>query len=269
MEIIRTGYWKEFDLMKVFEKAYAAIQGDNVLVYSVLGKLEEDKMEEAGIILLRCFIQKGEEILNGQKYILGVRFVNYGDMAIMDLVSVQNKSHRDIAYEHAKEMHWLLDLTAKPHDRFMSTYNVPVVYAGGHVKATADGQLSFFGSSSDYTNQILGEDTNCIARFISFACNIESATRETEESANFFDNLLGLMLRYKGQKSFYENMVQYYIHTNLTAQHIGALVTMKSLDRALAEAKNVINMLVEEVVNPEGLAKFILIAGAARKPRDG
>lgn len=269
MEIIRNEFWKDFVLTQVFEKNYSMIGGENILAYSVLGKLEEDKLEEAAIIFLRCFIQKGEELLNGQKYVIGMRFINFGDMAVVDLISIEGKSHRDIAYEHTKNMQWLLDSTTEPHDRFMATYNVPVIYAGGYVKAAADGRLSFFGSSGDYTNQIFGEDVNRIARFISFACNIEATTGETEEEANFFDNLLGLMLRCKNHKSFYESMVESYIYTRLTAQQIGALVTMKSLDRALAEGKSVIEILVDEVTNPTGLAKFILIATAARKPRDG
>lgn len=268
MEIIRNEFWKDFVLTQVFEKNYSMIGGENILVYSVLGKLEEDKLEEVAIIFLRCFIQKGEELLNGQKYVIGMRFVDFGGMAVVDLISIEGKSHRDIAYEHTKNMQWLLDSTTEPHDRFMATYNVPVIYTGGYVKAATDGRLRFFGSSGDYTNKIFGEDVNDIARFISFACNI-AAISETKQSATFFDNLLGLMLRNKNHKCFYESIVESYIYTRLTAQQIGALITMKSLDRALAEGKSVIEMLVDEVTNPAGLAKFILIATAARKPKDG
>lgn len=258
--------WKNFDFLQQFEKAYEDIS-DSILSYSVLGKMEGDNVDKASIILLRCFIQKGDELLRGQKYVGGIRSINFGDMAIFDLVSLPEKNHSEIAYEHAKKMQYLID-PSQPADRLMATYNVPMMYAGGHVRITKDGQLFFFGTSGDYTKYLLGEDINNLGRFAAFACNIPVGGK-VKESVNFLDNLLTLMLEQKLNKGFYERLIEYYVDKQFTPQQLGALVTMKSLDRSLSEGKGVIEMLVEEAVDPAGLAKFFLLIKAARKPRDG
>lgn len=203
----------------------------------------------------------------GQKYVLGLRFVGFGDMTIVDIVSLSMNYHKEIAFEHAKNMGWLPDEFPKNKDKFAVIYQVPVMFAGGYVKETENRAIEFFGSSSDFTEVLLGENVNILAGFTASTCGF-TVSNKNESGADFFEDMLKCMLKYKLQDNFYEQVVAHYINKKFTAQQIGGLITMKVLDRWTRERKDIIQLLVEECAYPFGLAKFFLLMAAAKKSKE-
>ncbi len=215
---------------------------------------------KTGLIALRVFVEQSFRAQTDQKFVVGIRFYGFGDMATIDVVSLDRENHREIAYEHAARMGWLL--TEDKRDQFAATYGVPLMYSGGHLKTPTEGVVEFFGSSGDYGHPLLGSDAVSLASFAISVCGLTKAKAEAEP---FFTELLSFLQEHKLKSRFYENLVDMLFKKGVqpTGQHLGALVSMKANDRATKEQKSLIQVLTEEITG--GLAGHCLVSGVAHQ----
>ncbi len=219
--------------------------------------------DETALIFLRLFIENGERAKKDQKYIIGLRFYSFGDMASVDIVSLDKGYHRDIVHEHATRMDWLFPEAPKV-DAFLESYSIPMVAAGAYLQVTADNIVTFSGQSSDFSGKLFGWDVNEIARQAAFICG--TSTESSNVGKEFLQELVDFLLENKLKKDFYEKFVENFIAGRFTGQNFGGLLTMKVLDRALKEKKDILQLLVEEVT--DGFAKKSMIISVAQKMKE-
>ena len=140
---------------------------------------------------------------------------------------------------------------------------------GGHLKVDTDSNVSFSGASGDYGDAIFFSDSNAITAYAASICGIDVIEGDKEKGAAFVSDLLEIMLKHKLKPDFYEQLVsEIYQRRNeptriFTAQHIGALITMKALDRAISEDKHTLQTMTDEVTG--GLGRYFLVANVAQR----
>lgn len=228
--------------------------------------------DKVALVVCRTFIENSDRAKNYQKYVVGIRFYSYGDMATIDVISLDKDYHRDICFEHLKRMNWpTIDYLGQTADKLTETTVAPFVFVGGHLQVT-DGRVSFSGASGDYGSDIFFSDSNAIAAYVASVCGIEVTAGEKEKGEVFVQDLLEFILKHKMKKDFYERLVDDVIEKtpgkkSFTAQHMGSLITMKSWDRSIAEEKDFIRMRIEELTSG-GLARYFLVSNVTKKVRE-
>lgn len=241
---------------KTFEDAYKDMPEGSLCECFALAEGEREDPDRASLIVVRLFIEG--ECLRKQKYIAGLRFYNFGDMATIDIVSLDKHSHSSIAEKHALRMDWQVDSFG---DFFLSTYQIPMFIAGGLLEADK-GNFNFEGSSADYGKNFFGTEVNDVARqlfFLSGLCDAGS-----KQGMVFIENLLQFMLRNKLRPDFYETFVGQYVSARFTGQNFGSLLTMKVLDRSVSEKNNnLLGLFAEEITG--GFANKALLNAVCRK----
>lgn len=261
MEIIRSEDLENGWPMQSFQEAYQNVAGEKILKCFAITKGDESgDPDRTSVIFVRLFVDNGERAKKDQKYIVGLRFYSFGDMATVDIISLDKPNHRDIVKEHAEKMNWLLPgLTER--DAFQQSYSMPILAVGAHLRVSAEGSITPFDSSCDFGNNLLGLDASEVVRQIAFLCELNS--KEDKKGNDFLEGLLAFMLQNKKRPDFYESFVEHYAASKPTGQNYGGLLTMKMLDRSLEEGSdNFLKLLVEEVT--DGFAKRCLLIGAAQ-----
>jgi hypothetical protein len=242
-----------------FEKAYEDKRG----FCGTALLIEEDEKgdpNKTGILALRAFIEGGYK--TEQKYVLGLRIFSFGDMATIDIVSLSQKdypNHRDIIEAHMNKLEWniFISLLQSTRDKLTASYGFPMAFSGGFV----DKNLRFKGESADYGSNLFGWDGNEIAT------SILSIVKGSSEVHPFLHDIALFMKEKKMQKDFYEKLYEFLLDitpdTNqpVTGQQISALLMMKAIDRSLEEKRDLIQMITEEMTDPEGLGKVAMILG--------
>ncbi len=223
--------------------------------------------DKTGLVILRSFIQKSERAKTDQKYIIGLRFYSFGDMATIDLISLDKEYHREICYDHLKRMNFpLWGEKMERVDYYEETTRSPFIFAGGHLKILEDDSIKFFGDSGDYSGKLLFSCSNSIARFIASNSMINSIG-EKKAGQNFIEHILKFMFENKLKREFYQNFVADIFQKdeiNLNSQNVGALIAMKVLDRYLMEEGDIFNLMFEEI-SGGGLARDIMLHSVAQK----
>ncbi|MFA6428353.1 MAG: hypothetical protein WCW02_02295 [Candidatus Buchananbacteria bacterium] len=192
---------------------------------------------------IRTLIEQGANIAKDQKYVLGIRFTNFGDLILADLASLDLPNHRDIVHEHGKI---LKELTVEHDDKFTESYFSPYVYVGGHLRINPAGQLEFFGDSGDFGGNFFGSDSNEVAAFFAAVCELPVA-QSVSAGQEKIRKLLEFVKEHKRQKNFYELVIREYLKARLTGQNLAALANMKALDRQHAEGIGFFQALTEEI----------------------
>lgn len=228
--------------------------------------------DKVALVVCRTFIENSDRAKNYQKYVVGIRFYSYGDMATIDVISLDEDYHRDICFEHLKRMNWPTnDYLNQSADKLTETTVAPFVFVGGHLQVT-DGRVSFSGASGDYGSDIFFSDSNAIAAYVASVCGIEITTGEKEKGEMFIQDLLEFMLKHKMKKDFYECLVDDVIKKtpgkkSFTAQHMGSLITMKAWDRSVTEEKEYILMMIEEIASG-GLSRHLMLSNVVKKMKE-
>ncbi len=221
---------------------------------------------KTSLVTLRTFIENGDRAkTGGQKYVAGIRFYSFGDMATLDVISLDKGYHKNIAVEHLKRMNWP---TFGSGDDFEKTYQAPFVFVGGFLKTNED-KAGFSGESSDMGKNIFLGNGNDIAAYAASTCGIEVNDGDKTQGEIFVKELLQFMKENKMKPDFYEQFMNFVYSKNpepelrksFTGQHLGGLIAMKAADRAIAENKDMTQMVVEEMTG--GLGKYALVAGVA------
>lgn len=233
---------------------------------SIASAFDIKNPEKTSLIIFRTFIQNGEKAKKGQKYIIGIRFYSFGDIATIDLISLEKGFHREICYEHLKRMNFLLqeECMGGKVNHYNETIKVPFAFVGGHLKVLDNNFVEFHGDSGDYGGKIMFSDSNSLANYMLFPTGKSSGEKDSGE--NLVHYLLRFMYNNKLKREFYRDLVaDLYSREEdikITSQNIGALITMKVMDRYILGEGDILQLMVDEI--SEGLARDIMIFGAAK-----
>lgn len=234
--------------IKSISKCFAIVKGD--------GSTDPDK---TALVFIRLFIEKGFKARRDQKYIAGLRFYGFGDMATLDIISLSEQNHRDIAREHAKRLDWLIS-GLRSHKTVSELYNIPILITGAHLKVNKDDAITTFGNSGDFGNHIFGTNINKLVDYV-----LSYSLEGSKLGNSFMEEILSFMIKNKRKQDFYEKLIKHYIMTMMSrkvGQNIGSLLTMKVMDRALKEGKNPSQLVIEEL---EGFVQEVMATYVSQK----
>lgn len=258
----------------LFQEAYPASLGITGCAFAV-GDDALEEVDAISLVVLRVFIENSRRLREGtQKYVVGIRFSNFGDMATIDVISLDKPNHRDIALEHCRRMGY--HVHEGKLGAFEQTYQLPFLFVGGFLNLTEDGDVVFHGASQDYGSDVILGNANEIATSVASLCEIQVGKADTTVGQTFLERVLELMKEYKMSPMFYEALVDHVFRGNTArdyqkafiGQHLGALMTMKAIDRVLAEGGDFLQKMVEEVAGG-GLSRHVLLSSvmAQQKPK--
>lgn len=245
---------------------------------AVITSFDEKKPEDVSLIVLRTFIEDTDRAREDQKYVVGIRFYSFGDMATIDVISTDRKNHYHMCYEHIKKHGWgMFDESGKPIDRKVDqTIRAPFLFSGGHLQIK-DGGVSFFGESSDYGGYSFESNINSVASFVAEISGINTISEDKDEGELFVYKLLDLMKKHKGQPDFYEQVIKASYERKFpnngkkspyvfSSYQLESLITMKVEDRMIIEPEaDPISIMIEE---RHVLSKTTMVYAAARKMRE-
>ncbi|MDP1884454.1 MAG: hypothetical protein Q8L10_03720 [Candidatus Moranbacteria bacterium] len=248
--------------IKSFRDAYEDLAKRNITRCFAIAKGDgSDDPDGTSLVFVRLFVENGERAKKDQKYIVGLRFYSFGDMATIDIISLDKPNHRDIVKEHAKRMNWLLPgLTGI--DAFQEAYSMPIFAVGAHLRIASETELIPFDNSGDFGNRLLGLDVNEVVKQVSSLCDLSK--EKSEQGESMLEGVLEFMLQNKKKQDFYELLVEHYISGKPTGQNFGSLLTMKVFDRSFEEGNDdFMKLLVEELT--DGFAKRCVLIGAVHR----
>ena len=266
---------EEYGTVATFNSAYPETNALKGCAVAALASDTSGNPDTTAIVTMRTFIQNGTRAKSDQKYVVGVRFCSFGDTAIIDVISFDKGFHKEITYEHLKRQEWSMFNEHGDEiyiDEFAETTRAPFVVVGGHLKVDSDNQVAFSGASGDYGKDIFFSESNAIAAYIASVCGLEVIEGDKKKGEAFVSDLLEIMLKHKLKPDFYEQFVdEVYQRRNdlskmFTAQHCGALITMKAFDRASNEDENIFRTLIDEYFGG-GLSRYFLMANLAHRTK--
>ncbi len=268
-DIKETSHDELFPVMEVFKKAYADKVGMCKFAIATFTPPSPviptaDKM---GIAAFRIFIEKSQRAKTDQKFVVGINFSNFGDMAMIDIVSLDEGFHKDICFEHLTRMKWvMLNEWGLTVDKLDETSRVPFAYVGSHLKITEEGAVALSGTSGDYGDNIFFSDANSIAAYALAACDISLVEGDIKEGGRFVKDILEIMVKHKLKKDFYEKLIDEISAKNpgrkFTSQHIGALLAMKTNDRVIAGG-DLFSVLTEEMTS--GIMRYVHLSNVVQQ----
>ncbi len=265
------GLWPVASFLEAYKQVNALTACTIASISAESGNSDPDKV---AMIICRTLIENGARAQNDQKYIVGIRFYSYGDMATIDVISLDKAYHKDICFEHLTRLGWpsFDEQTGQSVNKFDETVRSPFLFVGGHLKVKNGTHVDFTGASQDYGDNILFSDANAIAAYAASISGIEIGIGDKEKGKAFVQSMLEFMLIQKTKKDFYEQLVQEVSEKtpwkkSFTAQHMGALIAMKVLDRSIAEGKSTIPILIEEL-SGGGLARHLLLTGVVKNIKE-
>lgn len=259
MEMILEAEMGQGWLVETFKSVYKNVPGDHNILkcFALIKKDGGDDPNHTALIIVRMFIQNSDRAKKDQKYIFGVRFYGFGDLATIDLISLDTGWHRDIVQEHAQKMNWILP-ELQSRDQLRQAYAIPLIAVGAHLNINDLGMIEPFSSSGDLGVNSLGVDVNEIVKHFLFTshCSVENS----HKGHDWITDLLDFMLCNKLRRDFYERFVAHHIAGGFTGQNFGGLLTMKVLDRSLEEDQDFFSLFFEELT--DGLANKCMVIGA-------
>ena len=240
--------WEHMGPIQDFKKVYGNLDG--LCRYVIL--TEDSDPRSPVLVFVRVFLQKETR---AKKYVMGTRFYHFGDIATLDIISLDHPLHKDIIAQHTESFGW-----PSPAENFDNSCNTPFAFVGGFV----DPDLTFVGSSGDYGDNFFGWSSNDVARSAMAMINGEGESNKPDQ---FFSFMLSFMNKHKRHRNFYEKFYEELLaHLSagkrLHPQHLGSLVTMKACDRSAVERISFLQTWVEEASG--GLGRLMLLHNVAK-----
>jgi hypothetical protein len=255
MEVLHARLKKGDWLYDVFENAYVKESAHGIMkVFSIAGSDDPAGLNFTNMLNVRLFIEGGKETIGGQKYIAGLRFYSFGDMATLDIISLDKPYHRKIAMAHAQKMCWTQQDDQE--DLFRRSYMIPLMVVGGYL-SVYDQDVELADHSQDYGGDLLGCDVNALVWYITSLCGLSDVADPAGKQ--FVVNLLAFMKEHCGKHDFYERLAQ--IHSKNTGQHCGGMLMMKIMDRMIAEKKEDLSQMIMDEIT-DGFAQKYVVNGA-------
>lgn len=257
-----------------FEKVYPekpSITGCAIAVESD----EPGNPDKTAIITMRTFIENGKRAKGDQKYVLGIKFYSFGDMATFDVISTDKEYHRDIIHEHLTRLGHIERTPTESKNKLNDTYFQPMMIVGGHLGVKENDNVNMIGDSGDYTGKVLREDVNDIAKYVISSCraNVEG---DTNKGQGFVKDMLDFMKENKMKEDFYERLLDFVYardpqnYRAFTGQHLSSLIQMKVADRIIKEGGgDPLRLTTEEMT--DGLGRYAMVAAVAaemKRPKE-
>lgn len=247
-----------------FNEAYDKEEGIRKVLMTSLSS-DYGNPDKTAILVFRLFIENKEKLKEGQKYVLALRFYNFGDLVTLDLISLEKAYHKNIASEHISRMK--LPLNEEDLDDFEKTRQSPFLLSGAFVELKED-KLVFSSSSQDYSSSLFFADCNEVSRHLCSLCDLSvSKDPKNLQGHDFLHKILSFVLENKKQNNFYEKFVMeaLKVEDSLSAQQISSLLNMKVFDRSIKEKKPFIQIMVEEM--SEGFSRSVMLHSIAKRLR--
>lgn len=262
MEILSNGELVGSWPITSFEDAYREVAGKNIMEsFAIIHSDGSDDPDKTSVLFVRLFIENGMRAKKDQKYIVGLRFYNFGDMATIDIISMDRSNHRDIVMEHGYRMDWV-PLNNMSDDAFQMTYSMPLITVGAHLRVDSVGNIIPSHSSGDFGKKLLGTDVNALVRQLAFFCSLYK--EQDVHGEILIKSILRVMLHNKGKIDFYELLVERYIAGTFTGQNYGSILSMKVVDRLITEERDDLLKIFIEEVNC-GFARKCMLIGIANR----
>lgn len=253
-------------VVKEFENAYPerpALTGCAIAIESD----EPGNPDKTAIVTMRTFIENGEKAKVSQKYVLGIKFYSFGDMATFDVISMDKGFHRDIIHEHLTRLGHIERISSESTDKLNETYFQPMMIVGGHLNVKENEDVSITGESGDYTGKVLREDVNDIAKYVLSSCGV-NVEGDTSTGQGFIKDMLDFMKENKIKEDFYERLLDFVYardpqnYRAFTGQHLSSLIQMKVADRIIKEGGgDPVRFTTEEMT--DGLGRYAVVAAVA------
>ena len=220
-------------------------------------------VDAEAVIAMSAAIQNGPTSHADQKFVVAIGFAGWGKIAFVDLFSTEAAGHKDMVRQYGGIMGWQQP-EFEEGNLFAGTYSLPVLVAGGHLKVTGP-EVSLFSSSGDFGEIALGVDVRQLGA-VAARCSGLQAPQDTAEAERFLEDLAHLMLEHGGKPDFYERTFDWWLtrleRLKITGQNLGGLLTMKVLDRVLAEGGEYAATLVEEL-SGGGIGSYFFVKGVS------
>ncbi len=250
-----------------FNQAYDEKDGVRKVVMLSLSS-QYGNPDKTAVLIFRLFIENSERLKEGQKYVLALRFYNFGDLVTLDLISLNKAYHRNMASEHILKMNW--PPIQEGSDDLERVYHSPFLFVGAFVQLK-DESFIFSSKSQDYGSSVFFADCNEIATYLSSLCNLAvSNDKDKVEGKNFLDKILQFILKNKGQNNFYEKFVTNILENQkgaegFSSQQISSLLYMKAIDRSLKEKKPFFQIIVDEMSG--GFSRNLMLQSITKRLR--
>jgi len=225
------------------------------------------KPENIGLILVRIALTDLEgKVSNQTKYVLLQTFYDEGDLSTIDIVKLPYDYHKQIVEKYLEEI-----LTSN-----ISRQLVPLhegysrfLTAGGFIRKELE-QVTFYGSSGHYLDQLSTYNVNDIASYLVRESGLfEDVQPNSHKGKEYIEKCLYIMKKYKSKPEFYSQLVQFYLLKNIRENnpvygHIfNSLILMKSIDKAIKEGKEILQVITEEMV--EGIGREMMLKGVTER----
>lgn len=235
-----------------FRKAYPDSRAINSTAIAMLSSDINDS-EKTRLAIIRLNIEDSLKLENEQNYIIALRFYNFGQVATLDLISLDASTHEEIVTEHLKRLNVPQERDRlNPHN---TTKQIPFLIAGGLVKKTSDNCLKFSSSSYKYGMSMFFADSNSIAAYVANACELMvDPSNNIQGGKDFIRNILEFMLEMNDRANFYEQfsvkaLSEAIMERGMNANQINALLMMKVLDRHVNEGGDVVKIVINEMAD--------------------
>lgn len=246
-----------------FENAYPEVGSIRKCVFATMRSKTVHPQTKA-VIALRLFLQDGIKLRDEQKYIIALRFYNFGKMATLDVISLDSEKHEEIVGEHLKQINALESKGAKPYS--VST-QIPFVISGAWVKKDPQNFLKFDYTSFEYGHSMFFANSNAVASYVAHVCGLKVRPFENVFlGEDCISNILDFMVNLKSRYKFYELFVAKALRgfrnqDGLSSQQVASLLMMKVLDRHEREGEDFSSLFIEEI--NYGLNKHYLLESMA------
>jgi hypothetical protein len=256
-------YWP----ISSFRETYQQVAGKNICKCLAITEDNGRIDPEAIVVIVRLFIENGERARKDQKYVVCLRFYNFGEMATLDIISQDKPNHRDILKDHAIRMNWLSPELSTGANAFAESFKMPAIAVGAHLRVGDSNAIVPFGDSGDFGNNLFGFGANDVTEHIATLCSLG---KNNANGLQFVKTLTTFMLQNKERDNFYELFVKHCVASKMSSQNYAGLLMMKVLDRTVRESSNnLLSILVDELTGEFGGSCIVIGAAHNMKMKGG
>ncbi len=223
----------------------------------------ECRPENTSLLVARMAIAETKN--KEKKYVALQTFYDNGRMSTLDIVGMPLEYHKNIVHEYLdKVLTPILSRQIVPLEEGLSRFFI----AGGFTKQEKK-KVKFYGSSGDFSNQFSAYDVNDIAAYIASESGLfeKAGSENSGKGKEYVEKCLRVMKDHKNKPEFYEKLVDMYFcdvvrEKKAVGPHmLYALQMMKSIDRAVEERRDIVEVAVEEMV--DGIGRTMMLKGFA------
>lgn len=266
MNIIYSPLDKELSLspyVQQLQNAYQDMLSDTYFGYGIISTndIESPRADNVPLIMCRTLIQNGYRLkAKSQKYVMLIKFANFGDAMMIDLISLDKEYHKDIALGHYKRIG--VEFSENIMGDVAKVRSIPQICVGSYLKMN-NGNLLLSGESGDFGNEPFDKvNGDHLANLVLKACGIDNVMHyETDKGEEIIKKLLAHMSEHKLTTDFYEKTFD--VFSKKDRFQTGWYKNMKILDRVIAGEGDMLTVSAQELT--EGFGRHVAHTQIAKK----